>query len=66
MVTALVFASGILFGAAAGLLRADGVVEMKPLVVRAHAPTELDCRRVPLRNGRVGETVLMCEGGLPQ
>ena len=61
MVTAMVFAAGILFGAAAGVWRGPGEVEMRPLVVRAMAPTELACKRVPLRNGRVGETVLMCE-----
>jgi hypothetical protein len=65
MITAMVFASGLFFGLAAGVLRPDGEVHMRPLVVRATAPTELACMTIPLRNGRAGETVRMCEGGLP-
>ena len=69
MVTTLLFMSGLFFGASiAGYVRPDGVVMMTPLVVRAQverAPTELQCRTIPLRNGRPGETVRMCEHGLP-
>jgi len=66
MVDILYIASALFFAAAAGAASVrDGVVYMEPLVVRGTARTELDCRRIPLRNGRDGESVLMCEGGLP-
>ncbi len=55
---------GILIGAVLTLGSVDVVID-EALVVRARAKTQEvkaeECKRVPLRNGRVGETVMMCE-----